>query len=107
MRDPKHQIQSGPTANQQGALHRPWGIIRGRHVPEIVKNQVPSIVTTIRQSTKALTVSQLSDLLSVGRRTLYDAIDSGRLPAYRFGSNVRLDPQTTADWLQDKWSKAA
>jgi len=66
-----------------------------------------SIIEIIRTSPKALTVPELANMLSLGRRTLYDHIADGRLAAYTIGTSVRLDPKATADWLEERWSKAA
>lgn len=59
-----------------------------------------SIFETIAARKKALTVAELASLLNLGKRTVYDMIDSGRLPAIKIGSTVRLDPRTTAQWLR-------
>jgi excisionase family DNA binding protein len=65
-----------------------------------------TIVEEIRASKSALTVPKLATLLSLGKRTVYDHIDSGSLPAYKIGTSLRLDPATTADWLERRFIAA-
>lgn len=46
-----------------------------------------------------LTVTETAARLSVSRRTVYDLIASGRMPAFRVGGQIRLSPEAVADWL--------
>lgn len=48
---------------------------------------------------EALTIEQLARMLNLSPKTLYKQVKSGRLPAYRIGASVRLDPARTAVWL--------
>ena len=81
---------------------RPW--CAGTWVHDLNVPTQAGIIETIRTSPKALTVPALASLLDVGRRTIYEHIERGRLKAYRIGTAVRLDPQVTADWLEARWS---
>lgn len=49
---------------------------------------------------KAWNLDDLADLLSVDRTTLYRMVRARRLPSYRIGTLIRLDPKTTANWLR-------
>jgi excisionase family DNA binding protein len=48
----------------------------------------------------ALTVTALAEILAMGRNTVYTQVKSGRIPSYRLGATVRLDPSVIADWLE-------
>jgi excisionase family DNA binding protein len=47
-----------------------------------------------------MTVEYVAHLLGSSPKTLYKMVKSNRLPCYRLGAAIRLDPQITADWLQ-------
>jgi excisionase family DNA binding protein len=53
----------------------------------------------------ALTVEQLAGLLSCSPKTLYKQIRAKRLPAFRVGSAIRLEPEATAAWLRSKMGR--
>jgi excisionase family DNA binding protein len=59
-----------------------------------------SIVGRLRSMRSALTAPELAELLHLGRNTVYAQIKSGRIPSYRIGQTVRLDPAVIADWLE-------
>lgn len=44
-------------------------------------------------------VPELARLLSLGRRTLYDLIESGQLSAMRIGTAVRISPADAAEYV--------
>ncbi len=48
----------------------------------------------------ALTVRELSRLLSLSEKLIYRLIRQGKLPALRVGTSVRLDPAVTANWIR-------
>jgi len=58
------------------------------------------LVETVENWPTALTVEQLAELMAVSPKTIYKAIRKGKLRAARLGSLLRLNPQTTADWLR-------
>jgi excisionase family DNA binding protein len=64
-----------------------------------------SIIETIESMDTALTVEVLGRLLSASPKTLYKAVKSGRLPAYRIGGSIRLDPFEVAQWLRARSTK--
>jgi excisionase family DNA binding protein len=61
-----------------------------------------TIAETIESRTSALTVPEFCRIFSIPRATAYSWIRDGRLPAYRVGSTVRLDPAITARWLRTR-----
>ena len=63
-----------------------------------------SIIEIIESRETALTVDELAGLLSASPKTLYKAIRSGRLPAYRV-AGIHLDPAEVAKWLRDRSTK--
>ena len=61
-----------------------------------------SIIEMIRNKENALTVDELASVMSQSPKTLYKAIKAGRLPAYRIGGSIRLDPHEVAEWLDSR-----
>lgn len=59
-----------------------------------------SLIETIESMDTLLTVESLGILLSTSPKTLYKAVKAGRLPAYRIGGSIRLDPSEVAAWLR-------
>lgn len=49
-----------------------------------------------------LTVEELSDYLKVSTKTLYRMTRKGILPHLRIGTQIRLEPVTTAQWLRER-----
>jgi excisionase family DNA binding protein len=49
---------------------------------------------------RALTVAQLSALLSVSRIIIYKLAKKNRIPSFRVGTCVRFDPRAVANWLR-------
>jgi excisionase family DNA binding protein len=56
----------------------------------------------IRNSRTAWTAEEIADILSLTKQHIYRLAKGGRMPSYRLGGAVRFDPQTTADWLDQK-----
>ncbi len=52
---------------------------------------------------RALKVSELAKILSMSRKTIYKLISDGKLPVFRVGDSIRLDPVYTAEWLRSRW----
>lgn len=44
--------------------------------------------------------SSLARQLSLDRKTIYRAIDSGDLRAYKIGRALRIDPTDVNDWME-------
>lgn len=57
------------------------------------------IFENLRTRTTAWKITELAVLLNLGRRTLYDAIESGQLPAMRLGGSVRINPFDVVAWV--------
>ena len=47
-------------------------------------------------------VSEAARYLAVSRRTVYDLVASGELPAYRVGGAIRLSPAAVNEWLASR-----
>lgn len=56
----------------------------------------------IESKESALTIEELATMVGVSPKTLYKAVKTGRLPAYRIGGSIRLDPEDIADWLRKR-----
>ena len=63
-------------------------------------SQGQSILEVIRSHRQALTVNYVADLLGLSRKTLYAMVKQKRLPCLYIGQAIRLDPLTTANWLE-------
>ncbi len=61
-----------------------------------------TIIETIEKMKTLMTVETLGNLTSTSQKTLYKAVKSGRLPAYRVGGSIRLEPAEVAEWLRDR-----
>lgn len=64
-----------------------------------------NLLETLETRETALTVDELGRLLNTSPKTLYKAVKSGRLPAYRVGGSIRLDPTEVAEWLRSRHTK--
>lgn len=53
-----------------------------------------------REETVWLSTSQAASQLGITTRTLYRLIDSGQLPAYRFGRVIRLKEQEVESFVE-------
>jgi excisionase family DNA binding protein len=47
-----------------------------------------------------MTVDHVAGLLGCSTKALYKMVKQKRLPCYRLGAAIRLDPQHTANWLE-------
>jgi excisionase family DNA binding protein len=61
-----------------------------------------SITEQIEESDHALTASELAQLLSVHKLTIYRAAKAGRLKCFRVGHVVRFEPRAVAAWLKGR-----
>jgi excisionase family DNA binding protein len=59
-----------------------------------------SLADTIAARRRAMKVEDLAELLGLAPTTIYDMARNGRLPSFRVGSAIRLDPKAVADWLR-------
>jgi len=58
------------------------------------------IIETTENSGRALKVEELAQLTAISSKTLYRMIAARKLPAFRIGKCVLLEPKTTANWLR-------
>lgn len=54
---------------------------------------------------KLLTVSQLSAMMGVSRRTLYDWVHIGFIPHYKFPKGIRFRATDMEKWLKNRRRK--
>jgi excisionase family DNA binding protein len=45
-------------------------------------------------------IPELTELLSLGRRTLYDVVDAGDLPAIKVNTGIRISPSDALAWVE-------
>lgn len=50
---------------------------------------------------EVLTVDEVAELLRVNRKTVYSAIQRGKLPARRLGTAIRISRDQVLRWLAD------
>jgi len=58
-----------------------------------------TIADQIRSRKKALSVAEFAELLNISKFSVYKLVKRG-LPSIRMDGSIRLDPHTTADWLE-------
>ena len=61
-----------------------------------------TLVARLRAMETALSVSDLAELLSMGRNTMHVWVRSGKVPSYKIGNTIRIDPIEAADWLESR-----
>ena len=62
--------------------------------------EVPlDILEVLRARKKAWKIPELTELLNLGKRTLYDEVEAGRLPALRIGTAIRINPSDAVIWV--------
>jgi len=54
---------------------------------------------------KLLDVSQLSAMLNVKKKTIYDWVHKGKIPYLKLGGLLRFDPTDIDQWLKKKKHK--
>jgi excisionase family DNA binding protein len=59
-----------------------------------------SLRDRIEQYGRALTASELAELLAVSRITVFKLAKARRIPSFRIGTCVRFDPRAVAKWLR-------
>lgn len=67
-----------------------------------IKQQGPTatVVEIIRSFRRALTVTEVSTLLTVKPNTVYAQAKAGNMPCVRIGKSVRFDPAILAAWYE-------
>lgn len=58
------------------------------------------LATHIEHRHKALTVSELADILSLSKQQIYSLVQRGQIPSIKIAGSIRLDPVATANWLR-------
>lgn len=58
------------------------------------------LVDEIESQKGAITIEWLAAKLTISPKTLCKMVQRGRLPAFRIGGCIRLNPKTVADWLR-------
>jgi excisionase family DNA binding protein len=56
----------------------------------------------IERMGRALTATELAEMLTVSRITIFKLAKRGRIPSFRIGTCVRFDPHSVARWLRKK-----
>ena len=56
--------------------------------------------SSLRERRTAWRVPQLTQMLSLGKHTLYDAIKSGELTATRIGTALIVNPVDALEWFE-------
>jgi excisionase family DNA binding protein len=54
------------------------------------------------QTSRLLPVRDVADLLAVSEKTIYRMISAGELPALHVRSQIRVDPDKLAAWLEQR-----
>lgn len=61
-----------------------------------------SLIEKLNTMDRALTVTELANLLHLGKTAIYDMVRRGAIPCIRFGYSVRFDPHEIAEWLKNR-----
>jgi excisionase family DNA binding protein len=59
-----------------------------------------SLADRIERFGRALTATELAQMLTVSRITIFKQAKAGRIPSFRIGTCVRFDPRSVAEWLR-------
>jgi len=51
---------------------------------------------------KLLDISQLSEMLNVKKKTIYDWTHKGQIPFIKLGGLIRFDPEEIQKWVTSK-----
>lgn len=71
--------------------------------PTVTDAQCADGLTEIlRRQTKAVSIAEVAELLSVSRTKVHALVQSCSIPFFRIGSSIRFDPKLLADWLESK-----
>ena len=67
---------------------------------DISASSAVSLADHIEKIGHALTAEELSQILSVSKKTIFKHAQAGRIPSFRIGTCVRFDPRAVAEWLR-------
>lgn len=59
-----------------------------------------SLADRIERMGRALTATELAEMLTVSKITIFKQAKAGRIPSFRIGTCVRFDPHSVAQWLR-------
>ncbi|MGB6689956.1 MAG: helix-turn-helix domain-containing protein [Terracidiphilus sp.] len=62
------------------------------------------LIEQVRNWGRALTVAELAELMQISERSIQRYIAKKKLPAIRIGGLLRLNPESTANWLAARQS---
>lgn len=68
--------------------------------PTLSSTKPQTLAERIENFGRALTASELAELLAVSRITIFKQAKAGRIPSFRIGTCVRFDPRSVAQWLR-------
>ena len=60
------------------------------------------VIEQVEGLARSIKVGELAELLSMSPKALYKAIEDGKLPTFRIGSSVMLNPAVTARCLRQR-----
>jgi len=69
---------------------------------ENTMNTRSSLAVELEKMPHALRASELAQILSTSKMTIYRLVGQGAIPYFRVGGLIRFDPQAIADWLRRK-----
>jgi excisionase family DNA binding protein len=55
---------------------------------------------------KLLGVTELSEMINVKPKTIYDWVHKGKIPNYKLEGSLRFDPDEVKKWLRSRKRKA-
>lgn len=61
---------------------------------------LPVIPTPRRQETRFSTVSEIANFLRISKMSVYRLVHTGELPAYQFGTRIRVPTQAVWDYMR-------
>ncbi|MGB9415099.1 MAG: helix-turn-helix domain-containing protein [Acidobacteriaceae bacterium] len=56
----------------------------------------------LRARKTALTAKEFAPMLAVSERQITAMVKAGRMPGFKIGGAVRIDPGEAADWLEER-----
>jgi excisionase family DNA binding protein len=70
--------------------------------PQIKDHAPLTLIDKILSHDGALKLSEVSKILSISYKTIFEMASRGRIPAMQIGSNWRIDPVTLAAWVREQ-----
>ena len=79
-----------------------FSLVKGSHRAPATENtdEPLDILAVLRSRKSAWRIPELTVLLSLGRRTLYDVVDAGDLPAIKINTGIRISPSDALAWVE-------